>query len=273
MARDRRCWGGENAVKRLIAACLLLLSGCAGQQSGPPGIPSFDAIGATAAALQAYAAPGAPTAMLNIGTVLDDQGCYGWFDQQVLAGQKSTFLQSLLGLGGGGAAIAGGPAGLAAAGAMGLASGALGAAQTNSPTGTDPVAAYALTSRQRQTWLAAVAATPPLTPDVAWVYLNAYHQYCTLSGIRLAVAQAAMTSPVTVYRPPMAPIPVSVPPSPPPALPPPSLPPQPQPLPQPSPPSPQPPIHPPIVPPQPVTPNFRAQSLIAVPPQLCINCR
>jgi hypothetical protein len=249
------------AMNRLIAACLLLLSGCAGQQT-PPGLPTLAEIGTASAALQAWSAPGASTALLNIGSVLDDQGCYGWFDQQVLGGQKSTFLQSLLGLGGGGAAIAGGPAGLAAAGAMGLVSGVVGAASANSPTGTDPVAAYALTSRQRQTWLAAVAMAPPMTPDVAWVYLNAYHQYCTLSGIRLAIAQAAMTSPVTVIPTP-SPIPVSAPP--PPA----------QPLPAP-PTRPVPPTPPPIAtPPGPggpiVTPNFR--SAVAVPPQTCIGCR
>jgi hypothetical protein len=271
-------------MNRLIA-CLLpaALAACAGQQAGPPGIPSFADIGTAQAALQNWSAPGAPTAMLNIGTVLDDQGCYGWFDQQVLAGQKGTFLQSLLGLGGGGAAIAGGPAGLAAAGAMGLASGALGAAQANSPTGTNPVAAYALTKRQRDVWRSAVAVDPPQTPDVAWVDLNSYHQYCTLSGIQLAVAQAAMTSPVTVVPTPMAPLPVSVPSPPPPALPPPSLPPKPvQPLPVPPPPpsvsQPGGPI---------VTPNFRTfeqappktpggatqYGTVAVPPQTCVGCR
>jgi hypothetical protein len=249
-----------------------LLAGCAGTvQQLPPGPPPISAIAATWASLNSSGVP--PVAMLNIGVTLDDQGCYSWFDQQVAAGQQNTFAQSTLGLGGGGAAIAGGPAGLAAAGAMGLASGLLGAAQANSPTGTDPIAALGLTVRQRQTWLAALPV--PLSHDVAWSYLNTYHQFCSLSGIRLAIAQAAMTSPVMVIP---APVPVVTPVS---STPTPVVIPAPRPAPAPPPPTPiptPPPVSvPPPLPPSSgpdgpiVTPNFRGQ--VAVPPRVCVGCR
>src|SRR5271166_2874997 len=222
----------------------MILDGCTtgGIPQLPPDAPSIDSIKSTWIQLANSGVP--PSAMLNIGIVLDDQTCYHWFDQQLMSGQQNTLAQSVLGLGSGASAIAGGPGGLAAAGAMGLASGLFGAAQANSPTGVNTVADYGLTLRQRQAYQTALATMPPpATPDVAWVYLNAYHQPCTLSGIQYAAAQAKMSAPVVVIPSP-TPVPIPVPP--------------PTPIPTPTP-TPTPvPVPPQQSPNPPVTPNYRS---------------
>ena len=180
-------------MRRLAFVALLALAGCAtGPQPPPPG-PTLADIDATWTQLETTAVP--PEAILAIGSALDDVSCYGWLDQQILGSQQSSALQGILGAGGGMAAIAGGPAGMGAAAGAGLLSSILGVAQANSPIGNDPVAAYGLVLKMRQTWQA--GAGIPMTREAAWAFVQSYHELCSLSGIRLAMHMAALTAPVS----------------------------------------------------------------------------
>ena len=197
----------------LFVSLLLIsmtLGGCTtgGVPQLPPDAQSIQTITTTWAQLTNSGIP--PSALLNIGMVLDDQACYHWFDQQVAGSQNNALVGSVLGLGTAAAAGVGAP--VAVPLSLGLLSSLNNGALQNSPTGMNTVADYGLTLRQRQAYQTALATMPPpATPDVAWVYLNAYHQPCTLSGIQYAAAQAKMSAPVVVIPSP-TPVPIPVPP-------------------------------------------------------------
>jgi hypothetical protein len=137
---------------------------------------------------------------MTIGTTLDDEGCYGWLDQQILGSQQASALQGALGTLGAIGAATGSSYGAGAAAGAGALSALIGNAQANSPVGNDPVAAYGLVVKQRLAWQA--AASTPMTREDAFAFVASYHRLCSLGGIRLAMHMAAMTAPVSVAQPP-----------------------------------------------------------------------
>jgi hypothetical protein len=179
-------------MNRFSLILLLLLASCASGPQLPPGLPTSASIEAKRIDL---GAPKTPSAYLTIGSVLDDETCYGWLDQQILGSQQSSAAQGALGTLGAISAMVGGPYGMGGAVGAGALSSLLGNAQANSAIGIDPIAVYGLIVRQRLAWQA--AASIPMTREDAFAFLASYHQPCSLGGIRWAMHVAAMMAPVT----------------------------------------------------------------------------
>jgi hypothetical protein len=195
------------AKYHLTVVFLLPLAGCAGagQLAQGPSWPTPAQIGSDIQVISTV--PASPVEYEFTGFKQVRSACVVWFNNLVTGSQGSSLLQTLLGLGAGGAAAAGGPAGVAAG--LGLASAGIGAIQSSLGAGVNPAAAYTLIDRMMDTWEAAeTQLPPPATLAEADSRVQALWKQCTIANVVAAQQQAAANVQLTATIPTPPPTPI-----------------------------------------------------------------
>jgi hypothetical protein len=195
-AHPEPMWKMLAMAAALWAAIILALSGCAGQQQAPPGMPTIAAIEAQAAAFDAIP-PATVPAFYVAGLTMAELNCGGYFDQATLnalqqaqtAGSANILagtVLSVLGLAGvGGPAVAGVGAGASALQAL------LQNNLQNTLAGSDPAAVATLVIAAQATLENATPA--PVTAADAYRAIYGIYRACSPAGIQ-GLKEAALAA-------------------------------------------------------------------------------